>query len=129
MKIAIVGSRDFNDFALLKMEVVDFIIKENLDKTPIVIVSGGARGADALAERLAEEMNWDKQIFLAQWSLHGKRAGFLRNKEIVENSDALIAFRINQSKGTTHSIRLAKEKNIKVKVLDFYGKNGQIVKG
>jgi hypothetical protein len=112
MNIAIVGSREFNDYEYLSQQVVNLIIKNNYDKTPIKIVSGGARGTDKLAEKFAEAHNLDKLVFLAQWSTLGKKAGYMRNKEIVENADALIAFWKDQSAGTKHSIDLAHRKGI-----------------
>ena len=122
MKIAVIGSRDFEDYDMMKKEVIDFIIKENLDKTNVIIVSGGARGADSLAERLSKEMNWDLFVFRAKWRQNGiydNSAGYKRNKTIIDNSDAVIAFRIKNSKGTTHSIELAKNKGIKVRTIDL----------
>ena len=120
MRLAIVGSRNFTNYTLLKEEVFSFILKYNLDKTPITIVSGGAVGCDSLGERVAEEMSWDKLIFLPQWDLYGRSAGIRRNEDIVNNSDALIAFRVDNSKGTTNSIERAKKRGIKVRVIDLW---------
>lgn len=47
MKIAIVGSRSFKDYELLKNEVEKFITENSLEE--VTIVSGGAVGADTLA--------------------------------------------------------------------------------
>lgn len=102
MKIAVVGSRTFNDYELLR---------STLDKYDYIelIISGGAKGADSLAERYALENNIKTLIFKPKWSEYGKRAGYIRNINIIENSDLVIAFWDGKSKGTKHSIDLAKK--------------------
>lgn len=101
MKVAIIGSRDFDDYNRLK---------RILDLYPItLIVSGGARGADYLGEKYAKENNIPTKIFEAQWDLFGKRAGFLRNSDIIENSDMIFAFWDGESKGTKDSLDKAKK--------------------
>lgn len=100
MKLAIVGSRDFNDYELLKSE----IDKLRTAHTITHIVSGGARGADTLAKRYAKENNIELVEHLANWNLYGKSAGYKRNVLIWQDSDMLIAFWDGQSKGTKQSI-------------------------
>lgn len=114
MKLAVVGSRDFNDYNLLKSKL-DLIHKR---KPITLIVSGGAKGADKLSEKWADENNIEKLIFIPDWKKFGKRAGFLRNDDIIQNSDAVVAFWDEVSKGTESSINLAKK----------YGKSCLIVK-
>lgn len=98
-RVAVIGSRDFNDY--------DLVIKI-LDEYEIsLIVSGGARGADALAERYADDNFIETLIFPADWKKYGKRAGFIRNKDIVDNSDFVVAFWDGKSRGTKSSIDLA----------------------
>lgn len=115
MKVIIAGSRDFNNYTLLKnnCDILLSITKENIE-----IVSGGARGADSLGERYAHENNLQLKIFPANWNL-GKHAGFLRNKEMADYADALIAFWDGKSKGTKMMIELAKSQNLKVKVVKY----------
>lgn len=107
MKIAIVGSRSFNDYALMK-EVIDNY-KEKSAVVFSAVVSGGARGADSLGERYAEENGLEKIIFKADWNKYGKRAGFIRNVDIIKNCDICFAFWDGESHGTKHDIDLCKE--------------------
>ena len=113
MKLAVVGSRTFDDYKKLERHL------DGLDGPITLIVSGGARGADSLAERYANEHAITTKIFYPDWNQFGKSAGYRRNKDIVDFSDALIAFRVNRSKGTTHSINLALEKGIPVYIIDM----------
>jgi hypothetical protein len=115
MKLAVVGSRTFNDYELLKKNL-DEIHKE----TPItLIISGGAKGADSLSEKWADENGIPKQIFKPDWDKFGKRAGFLRNIDIILNSEQVLAMWDEKSKGTQHSINLADHHKIPYKVVSF----------
>lgn len=116
MKLAVVGSRNFTDYDLLKSKL-DYI--NNL-KQITCIVSGGAKGADKLAEKWASDKGIDKDIHYPNWKEFGKKAAFIRNEDIVKNCDRLIAFQIKKSKGTQHSINLAKRFNKPYKVIRYY---------
>lgn len=100
MKVAVIGLRNFDDYDR---------VKRILDLYPItVIVSGGAAGADSLGERYANEKGLQKEIYVPQWDLFGKSAGFLRNITIIENCDMVVAFWDATSKGTKDSIDKAR---------------------
>lgn len=114
-KVIIAGGRDFSDYALLS-EKCDYYLGE---KTNVEVVSGGAKGADNLGERYAKERNIPVKLFLADWVKLGKRAGFVRNAEMAEYADALIAFWDKSSKGTKHMIDTANEKELSVKVVQY----------
>jgi len=98
MKVAVVGSRSFRDYELMKYKLSNLSIAE--------IVSGGAMGADKLAERYAKEMDIPVVIFYPEWSI-GKHAGLLRNTDIVRYSDIVYAFWDGHSPGTADSIQKA----------------------
>ena len=96
MKLAIVGSRNFVDYKHLC---------ENIDSRNLnLIISGGAPGADSLAKRYAEDRKIPLQVFNADWKKFGKSAGFLRNTQIVDACDGLIAFWDGSSPGTRDTI-------------------------
>ena len=120
MKLAIVGSRDFNDYEFLKKKVDELRKQYDIDE----IVSGGARGADSLAERYANEHNLKLKIFPADWKKYGKSAGYIRNKQIWEYADIGIAFWDGKSPGTKHSIKLSDKLNKKL-FLILYEQNNE----
>ena len=103
ISLAIVGGRDFTDYALLKKTVDK--IREEYEITRIV--SGGARGADSLAERYAQENDIPILVLKPDWS-KGRGAGLARNKDIVEQSDFVLAFWDGESKGTKNTISRTK---------------------
>ena len=115
MKVIIAGGRTFSDYNKLK-QTCDFLLG---DKTDIEIVSGTANGADKLGERYAHENSHKLTLFPADWDKYGKSAGYIRNKQMAEYADALIAFWDGISKGTLHMINLAKENNLKVRVIKY----------
>lgn len=96
MKVAVIGGRKFDNYDRMK---------QILDLFPISrIISGGANGADKLSERYATENNIPTEIYIPDWDLFGKKAGFLRNTTIIQNSDIVIAFWDSKSRGTRDSI-------------------------
>lgn len=114
MKVIIAGSRGFSDFSLLFSKCEE-ILENQID---IEIVSGTAKGADKLGEHYASLKGYSVARFPADWDKHGKAAGYVRNKEMAEYSDALIAFWDGESKGTKHMIDLAQTKGLKIHVIN-----------
>lgn len=109
MKIAIVGSRSFKDYELLKNEVEKFISENSLEE--VTIVSGGAIGADTLAEEFAAEKGYKTIIFLPDRKTHGREACRIRNTDIVETGEVVFAFWDGISTGTKDSIDKAQNLN------------------
>ncbi len=117
MNIAVVGSRNFNDYELLKSSVEEFVV----EKTPehITVISGGAKGADSLAEKLASEKNYDTLIFNPDYKKYGRSAPLIRNTLIIENADVVFAFWDGISRGTKDSISKAEKLNKEVRIRRF----------
>lgn len=84
------------------------------------VVSGCAGGADTWGEQWAAEHGLEVAKFPAPWRKYGKAAGPMRNQKMADCADALIAVRINNSRGTTDMIEKAKAKGLRVKVLDIW---------
>lgn len=114
MKVIIAGGRRFYDYDLLKRKC-DYFLR---DKKGVEIVSGNAKGADELGERYAKEMVYPIKLFKADWKL-GRFAGFLRNREMANYADALIAFWDGKSRGTKNMIEEAKEKGLLIRIVKY----------
>jgi len=100
MKTIIAGCRGFNDYNLLK-EKVDYYRKDHVITE---VVSGTARGADYLGEEYANENGIPIKSFPADWENYGKAAGPIRNRQMAEYADVLIAVWDGKSKGTNNMI-------------------------
>lgn len=118
-KLIIAGSRTFNNYQLLEESIL--AETNNLELGPTEIVSGMAKGADRLGELFAGKHNIKVAYYPANWALYGKKAGFLRNKEMAEYADSLIAFWDGYSSGTKNMIELAYLNNLKTKIIMFHG--------
>ena len=125
LRIIIAGSRDFGDYELLKKSAIEIITKKTMLPDLTRIISGGARGADTLGERFANEMGLEISRFIPDWDGLGKRAGYVRNAEMAKfavednNDGMLIAFWDGQSRGTKHMIDLAKRYGLEIHVVNF----------
>ena len=119
-KVVIAGSRGFSNYKLLK-ETCDKYLREKKKTHNIVIISGHARGADSFGEKYASDEDLDLEIYPADWKKYGKSAGFMRNEQMADIADAVIAFWNGESHGTKHMIDIAEEKGLNVKVVN-YGK-------
>lgn len=111
MNIAVVGSRNFNNYELLASVLNNFQIAK--------IISGGARGADALAESYAYHKNIPLEIFKADWKTYGRAAGPIRNKQIVMAADYVVAFWDQHSPGTRSTLKFAKQQNKPYLIIPF----------
>ena len=107
MRLAIIGSRSFNDYERLKSVIFDLFRHECFRFNSIV--SGGASGADSLGAKFAKENGVSLKEYLPEWDKYGKSAAFKRNRTIIENSDCVLCFWNGISRGTEDSIRIARE--------------------
>lgn len=118
LKVIIAGSREFADEKLLFNRAGWWY--GTLANTPeIIVVSGGARGADTLGERWANYMQFmtlQYPVTKEDWDKHGKKAGILRNVEMAKIADVLLAFWDGESKGTKHMIDEALRRGMEVHV-------------
>lgn len=113
MRLAVVGSRSFSDYDRLCQGI------SNLNIPIECIVSGGAKGVDSLAARYVKENDLPLVEYLPEYSKYGRSAPILRNRQIVDNADCIIAFWDGASRGTKDSIDYARRQGKKV-VIELY---------
>jgi hypothetical protein len=117
VKVIIAGSRDFVDGRLLSDTLAGF------DGEITEVFSGTAYGADQLGENWANDYGIPVHRFPPQWHLHGRAAGPLRNQQMVDLADALVAFKTHDdSRGTNDVVDRARKKGIPTIVVVTGGK-------
>lgn len=113
MRTIIAGSRLITDY----QHVLIAIGNSGINITQVV--SGTANGVDQLGEKFAGEHDIEVVRFPANWDKFGKKAGYLRNIEMAEHADALIAVYNGTSRGTQHMTNIAKRRGLHVYVYNI----------
>ena len=113
MRVLVCGDRDWSNYEAILHRL------EELPATSVVI-HGGCRGADWLAERAATSLGISSIVFFADWGKHGLAAGPIRNREMLDTDPSLvIAFHsdLGASKGTKDCVTEAKRRDVPVEVI------------
>ena len=106
MRLLVCGGRDFDDIEFA-VTILNRIHQSNQVTT---LIAGGARGADTIAEAWADEMGIEKEIYPVtneDWRVYGKRAGILRNEQMLKEGkpDGVMAF--PGGRGTAHMVKIS----------------------
>lgn len=112
MKLLVAGSRDITDALFIRQHIALHIQRRGFPEN-IELISGMARGVDTIAANFAQDCNLILHKFPADWDKHGRSAGYIRNKEMGECADELLAFWDGKSNGTKNMIdimRILKKK-------------------
>lgn len=120
MRILVCGSRNFTDYDYFWNTLNKIIFSKPIEDKWIMI-SGMARGTDTMAVRYAEEYGMEVLKFPAKWDEHGKAAGPIRNKQMLDEGkpDMVIAFRYPDSRGTQNMIDQATKAGVPVRIVDL----------
>jgi hypothetical protein len=107
LRVLICGSRTWTD----EQRIEDYIKKLPWDA---VVIVGDANGADKIANRLALKHDHVTITCPAKWKIHGRRAGVIRNQEmLLWNPNSVVAFQIGNSAGTLDMIDRARKAMIR----------------
>lgn len=143
MRVLVCGGRDFGEaaddatpeefeLALKQGAFIHNILWQKLgsqfwEPSQDVIITGGARGVDTIANHWANKIaGCQTEVYPAKWKQYGKKAGYIRNKQMLEEGkpDVVIAF--PGGKGTAMMVRLAREAGIPVEEIKYKPLSGQI---
>jgi hypothetical protein len=109
MKLLVCGSRSFSDYETLSYAI---------DAIPATeIIHGGAFGADSLAHRYAEQRKIPVTVIKPDWDRYGKAAGPMRNRQMVDMCDQVLAFWDAKSRGTKSTIEYARKIGKPLKIM------------
>ena len=107
MKLLIAGSRSIEDFDL----------SEYVTQDTELIISGGAKGIDTVAESYADRHGISKLILKPKYNLYGKAAPLKRNEEIVDLADRVLVIWDGKSRVALFTAEYAKKKNKNVTII------------
>jgi len=110
MKVLVCGGRQYDDAATLASRLSEI----NRDHAITEIIEGGAAGADTLARKFGEHEGIPVRTFPADWDTHGRAAGPIRNRQMLEEGrpDLVVAF--PGGRGTANMVKQARAAGVKV---------------
>lgn len=114
MKILVTGSRTYNKPLIILNALMQFVDAE--------LIHGGAKGADEIAGRAARKLGFKEIEVKADWDMHGKAAGPIRNRQMLDmQPDVVLAFKDGDSPGTSDCIKEARNRGLMVYVYNNEG--------
>lgn len=119
MNVLVCGDRNWNNYYSIYSFMSELLKWNGL----FTIISGEAKGADALAKKAADDLRILYAGFEADWDKYGKAAGPIRNKKMIDEGkpDLVVAFHsnISKSKGTRDMITKARDKGIPIIIKEY----------
>jgi len=111
MRVIITGGRTYDDYEKMYAAIADFGVTE--------IAHGCARGADTLANTVAHFQDIPCMRFPAEWALHNRAAGPIRNQRMLDmfKPDAVMAFK--GGRGTSDMVSRAVAAGVRVIDVDY----------
>lgn len=107
MRILVCGGREFSNYSFLESVLKQYISPD------LFIISGGARGADSMAEYFAKQYDIPISVYKADWSKHGKRAGHIRNQQMLDDGKPDCVIAMPGGTGTKDMIQRSKLSGVK----------------
>jgi YspA, cpYpsA-related SLOG family len=107
MRVLVCGGRDFTDQALLEDRLAGI-------PAVAVIVEGGALGADRLAREFGQQRGITVETFSADWEKHGRAAGPIRNKRMLNEGNPNLVVAFPGGRRTANMVKQAREAGVRV---------------
>ena len=117
-RVVIAGCRDYINYKEAE-EYIDYCLSNIRKEHTIIIISGGASGADAIGEKYAHENGFENERYPAEWSKYGRSAGPKRNEKMALVCDLVICLWDGKSKGTKSMIEYANKYGKQVRIKDI----------
>lgn len=114
MKVLVCGGRNFNDPMLFGSWMGGVMNKHEVTQ----IIHGGAKGADFMAGKFAEWKGIPVRVFPADWKKHGKAAGPIRNKQMLEEGGPDLVLAFPGGRGTQNMVEQARASGVEVFEVD-----------
>jgi hypothetical protein len=116
-RILVCGGRDFTDYRLLCKTLDGLFPAPMLPPNDTVIIHGDAAAADRLAGQWATNKMLKVERYPADWAKHGRAAGPIRNKQMLEEDKPDLAVAFPSGRGTANMMKQAREAGVPVRVI------------
>lgn len=118
-RILVTGSREWTNTSIMFNAIQLYTLGRDVNN--VAVVSGGATGADTIAVDVANALGVISEVHPADWETHGKKAGMIRNRKMVDlGADVVLGFIMNNSRGATHCFEYAESQGIRCRRWDLY---------
>lgn len=114
MRILVCGGRDYTDTKRV-YEVLDDMLRHSVVDC---IIEGDARGVDRIAGYWAKKNRIDLKLFPANWDKYKKAAGFIRNKQMLDEGRPNLVIAFPGGKGTAMMVDIARAAGVEVLEVD-----------
>lgn len=120
MRVLITGSRSWDDRETIEDALKRVWLKFGKDPDAVLVSGACPTGADRIAEEVWEAQGLSVERHPADWNRWGRRAGFIRNSEMVNaGADICVGFVRDDSRGATHTLKLAEKAGLNVWRIDY----------
>ena len=113
-RVLVCGGRDYDNQERVRRTLDAALEAARSAGKVAVIIHGNARGADLLADQYARERSLKVIPFPADWNLHGRRAGPIRNIKMLTESRPHVIIAFKGGKGTAHMMKIGREAGVPV---------------
>jgi hypothetical protein len=110
MKILVCGGRDYTNRARVYAELDALREKHDV----IIVIQGGAQGADRLARGWCIERHSELWNYHADWEKHGKAAGPIRNQRMLDDGKPDLVLAFPGGRGTADMVKRAEAAGVAV---------------
>lgn len=117
IRLLVCGSRSIIDKKWVYAQIDEYL--KSFAGIPITIIQGEAKGVDSLAKRYAIDHNLLHEDYPADWENLGISAGYIRNNTMVNTATHVLVLWDGASKGSEHSIKLARQKNKPLTIITY----------
>jgi hypothetical protein len=114
VRVLVCGGRDFDDRDTLNATLDEL----HRERGFTLLIAGGARGADSLAEAWAIAAGVPCKVYMADWENLGRKAGPIRNEQMLAEGRPELVVAFPGGRGTAHMVRIAREAGVEVEVIE-----------
>lgn len=112
MKVLVTGGRDYNNS--FNVDMVLATLTFSLSEEEMTLIVGDATGADTIARKAAESLDWEVEVYEADWEKYGKQAGPIRNGWMINIGEPDVCLAFPGGKGTANCVMQAEAAGIPV---------------